>query len=178
MAGALLASGALFLAGTAPSEAQSVESIMGARERLQLTEEQVQQLDAIRREAVSARNTEMAEIAELRSQLEAGMIRRSQLMALMEDQQVARQARTEERRAGIDAILNEAQREQALELRRRGGQDRAGPGRRFGAYGPGPRRGFGPGADDGFAPGRGPGFRGGGPPPVGPDADPPAPPAG
>jgi len=145
------------------ADAQSVESIMRARERLELTEQQIQQLDALRRESVQRRNAEMAQIAELRSQLEAGQARRSDLMAAMEDQQEARQATAEQRRASIDAVLTEAQRETLQQMGRRDRRQRAGARPRAG-QGPvrGPRAGVapgrGPGAGAGFAPGRGPGF--------------------
>ncbi|HUG37579.1 MAG TPA: Spy/CpxP family protein refolding chaperone [Candidatus Limnocylindrales bacterium] len=147
--------GVLLVLGAAPMEAQSVEAIMRARERLELTEQQVQQLDAIRREAVAQRSTDMAQIAEVRSQLEAGQIRRSELMAAQEDRQEARQARAEERRASIDAVLTDEQRETVQQMRRRvdrarPGIGRAGVGRQgIGRSGPG----FGPRARPGFAPG-------------------------
>jgi hypothetical protein len=159
----LLASGALLAFGATALEAQSAEAIMGARERLELTEQQVQQLDAIRREAVARRTAEMAEIAELRSQLQAGQIRQSDLMAVMEDQRDAREARTEERRASIDAILTEAQRESVQQMRRRADRQRPGVGPRGGA-GSGPRvaPGGGPRARPGFAPGARRGSRPGG----------------
>jgi hypothetical protein len=153
----VLASGALLLLGSVSIEAQGVEAIMRARERLELTEEQVRQLDAIRREAVAQRTEEMARIAELRSQLEAGQIRRSELMAAMEDQRDARRARAEERRASIDALLTEAQRESLEQTRRRidrqrpgaGARGRPGVGRGRPGFGagpdvPGPRRGLAP----------------------------------
>lgn len=158
--GGLLAAGAVLALGSAPVGAQSVEAILRSREQLELSEQQVQQLDQIRRGAVAERNAEMAQLAELRSQLAAGQIRRSDVMALMEDQQEARQARTEERRASIESILTEAQLDSVQQMRRRGDRQRAGLGRaRPGigrsapGFGPGRRQGFAPGGRQGFAPG-------------------------
>lgn len=155
--------------GSAAVEAQNVESVLRARERLELTEQQVQQLDQIRRAAVQERAAEMARMSELRSQLEAGQIRRSELMAAMEDQQDARRARAEERRASLQSILTDEQRASLEEMRRRAPRGRPGVGSRGDARrGPrmGPAQGRGPGfrsgppggrAGPGGPPGRGPG---------------------
>jgi hypothetical protein len=149
----LLASGALLAIGATALEAQSVEAIMRARERLELTEEQIGQLDAIRRETVAQRTAEMAQRAELRSQLEAGQIRQSELMAAMEDQRDAREARAEERRASIDAILTDVQRESVQQMRRRADRQRPGVGPRGGqGFGPRVAPGFGPRARPGVGP--------------------------
>jgi Spy/CpxP family protein refolding chaperone len=145
---ALLVSG-LSLVGGRSIEAQGVEGIMRARETLALTEDQISQLDAIRREVVAQRSAEQAEIAELRSQLAAGQIRQSELMAAQEDRADAAQARGEDVRARVDAVLTEEQRAQVELLRSRG--------QRVGAR----RPGFAPG-------GRGGVGRGGGVGPVGP----------
>jgi hypothetical protein len=160
MTGVLLGAGVLLALGTAPMEAQSVEAIMSARARLELTEQQVERLDAVRREAVAQRNADAAQIAELRSQLEAGQIRRSELMAAQEDLRDARQARAEQRRASIDAILTDEQREAVQQMRTRAARTRPGIGRPgIGRSGPG----FGPRARPGFAPGARRGFRPAGP---------------
>ncbi|MEQ1855033.1 MAG: Spy/CpxP family protein refolding chaperone [Longimicrobiales bacterium] len=148
---------------------QGVEAIMSARETLELSADQIQRLDAIRREIVAQRSAEMAEMAELRSQLAAGQVRRSEVIAAQEDRQAAAEGRAEERRTRIDAVLTEEQRTAVDQMRTRADRVRDrrqgfGPGR--GGVGPGNggvgRGGVGPG---GFAPGdagRGPrGGRGG-----------------
>ena len=155
--GGILAAGLLLVLGAVPMEAQSVEAIMRAREQLELTEQQVQQLDAVRREAVAQRNADMAQIAELRSQLEAGQIRRSDLMAAQEDQEEAREARAEDRRASIEAVLTEEQLESVQQMRRRADRGRPaiarpGIGGRGPGFGPRARPGFAPGARRGFPP--------------------------
>jgi len=158
MRGGVFALGVLTVLGATDVGAQGVEQILRAREELELTDQQVQQLDAIRREMVQERMAEMAEMTDLRSQLAAGLIRQSQVMAAREERQEGAQARAEQRRESIDAVLTEAQREEALQLRRSAARDRI-------AARPQPGPGFGP-RRPGFAPGRGaqrgqPGFPGG-----------------
>lgn len=133
--GGLIALCALAALSATEITAQSIESIMRARETLELTEDQLDALDALRREAVQERTAAMAEREELRSQLEAGQIRRSELMAFMEERQEAAEAVREQRREQIEALLTEDQLESLQELRR----DRMGarPGGRPGLDGPG-----------------------------------------
>ena len=115
-----------------------VEAIMGMREALALTEEQIADLDAIRRESVQRRNTDLAELAEVRSQFAAGQIERSEVMAFMEGRRDANQGVEERQRERLDAILTEAQVESLHEARGRtlrfaGRRDsaRRGNGNRF-----------------------------------------------
>jgi hypothetical protein len=132
---------------------------MRARETLALTEGQITQLDAIRREIVSQRSAERAEIDELRSRLEAGQIRQSELMAAQEARADAAQGRAEALRARIDAVLTEEQRASVELMRGRADalRDRplGGPGRGFGP-------GIGRGGPGGFGPAGPRGRRGGG----------------
>jgi len=122
--------GALALAGAADTSAQqaragergvrrgpAVEGIMSMRERLELTEDQIADLDAIRSEIVQRRSAEAAELAELRSRLAAGQIHRSELMAYREDRREANAGVADETRARIDAVLTETQRSTLEELR-------------------------------------------------------------
>jgi hypothetical protein len=67
----------------------------------------------------------MARMAELRSQLAAGQVRRSELMAAMEEHQDANRAFAQERQEFVDGLLTEAQRATLDELRPRGRQLRA-----------------------------------------------------
>jgi len=149
---ALAALGAVDVAG------QGVEAIMRARETLALTDAQISQLDAIRRQIVAERSAENAEMAELRSQLAAGQIRQSQVLAAQEERQAAAEAQMEARRARIDAVLTEEQRASVEAMRTRA--DRVRDRRPGIAAGPRAGRGggFGPGN---VGPGR-PGFGRGG----------------
>ena len=135
----LIAVGALAVMGATEVAAQNVETIMRARERLELTESQLESLDRIRREAVEERASEMAEMQELRSQLDAGQIRRSDMMAFMEERQEARGDIADQRRERVEAVLTESQLEMVQEMRRRGGRMGVGvrPGGRPGTDGPG-----------------------------------------
>jgi len=178
----LLALGALLLVGATDIGAQEtaddasrpalrrgvdVESIMSMRERLALTEDQLAALDAIRSETVRLRTAEMAEGAEMRSRLRAGLIRPSEMMAFMEDRRDANAGVAEERRERIEAVLDEAQLESLRELRSggrafmrgragvRGGRGQARVPSRGGGV---PGRGFRSGRRPGDEPGRG--FRG------------------
>ncbi len=165
--GGFVALSALLLLSASGVSAQSIESIMRAQERLELTDEQLELLDGLRRESVQERTAEMAEMAELRSQLEAGQIQRSELMAFMEERREVRQTMAEERRGRLEGVLTEDQLESLQQLRRRGrmgvrlggrsGMDGPGfaPRGRVGLRGPeGSRRGP-PRAAQRFAP-RGP----------------------
>ncbi len=160
-----IAACALAVLGARGVAAQGVERIMQAREELALTDDQIARLDAIRREFVQERTAEMAEMAELRSQLEAGQIQRSDVMAAQEDRVAAAEGRAEERRARVDAVLTEEQRAQVEQIRTRADRVR-GRGQGMAPNGP---RGFGRGAGGpGFAPGGRGGFGPGGLGPVGP----------
>ena len=127
-----------------------VESIMRLRESLELTEDQVSQLEAIRRENVQRRTAEMAQTTEIQSQYAAGLIRRSDVMAATEDRQDASQDQQGQQRERLQSILTEAQQESLNGLRRQnrasaggrgsGARRQAGPG--FGSGRPGMRRGL------------------------------------
>ena len=116
-----------------------VEAIMRMRDRLELTDEQISQLDDIRRENVQRRATAMAEMAELGSQVAAGQIKRSDLASSL-------QARREEGQAMAKpgelatSILTDQQREILNEARMR--SLRAPSGRARGMRGRGGPGGF------------------------------------
>ena len=87
-----------------------VESILSMRERLELTEEQVTALDALRAQDVQRRSAERAEVEEMRSRLRAGLIPRSELVAFLEERSGSREQVAEERQERIDGILGPDQR--------------------------------------------------------------------
>jgi len=131
--------GAIVALGAADVAAQGVEQVMRERERLELTEDQLTRLDELRRESVEQRTAGMTQLQELRSQLAAGQIRRSEMMAFMEDRRDERQTLAEQRREQIEAVLTEAQLETLQDLRRRNRRAEMGvrPGGRPGMDGPG-----------------------------------------
>ena len=120
-----------------------IEMIMSQREQLELTDAQLQQLDALRQTSVARQTAMQAEMAELMSQLQAGQIQRSDVMAAMEARREESDGIREAHRAQVEGILTEAQTEQLQELGARGRAFRAGAaaGMRRGAQGaPGMRR--------------------------------------
>lgn len=86
-----------------------VELIMSQRERLELTEDQISRLDAIRRATVSQRAAAQAEMAEMRSRLQAGQIRQSEMMAFLEERRDAAPAARTDVQEQIAGILTDAQ---------------------------------------------------------------------
>ena len=137
MKGGIIALGALAVVGATEIAAQDIESIMRARERLELTEDQLTSLESMRREAVQERTTEMAEVQEMRSQLDAGQIQRSDVMAFMEERREEQRALADQRRAGVEAVLTEGQLEGLQQMRQRQRRMGVSLGGRPGTDGPG-----------------------------------------
>lgn len=106
-----------------------IESIMRLSERLELTEDQMDELDAIRRANVERRTADMVEMTEVQSEYAAGLIRRSDVMAVREDQEEARRGRAGQQRESLQAILTEGQQDSLNRLRRESRASR-GDGRR------------------------------------------------
>ena len=159
---------------------QDIESIMSLRDRLELSEDQIAQLDALRAAQVERRSVDRAGMDEMRSRLRAGQIERSEMMAFMEERRDARGAEVDDLRSRVDAILLPEQRSEldqyraerrAFERGRRSGwreagmRGRGGQGERAFQRGPrgvrgsergfrrAPRRPGGPGGDPGSTPG-------------------------
>ena len=120
---------------------QGVEAIMRLREQLELTDNQIQELDQIRQEAVQRRTAHQAEMEELRSQARAGQLEREALRQAVEARQEVAQAIREQQQERIETILSETQRAElegmrgrarAFERGRRVGMRRGGSGSRGG----------------------------------------------
>ncbi len=124
-----------------------IETIMSQGERLELTEDQMQALDEIRADQVAERSAVAAEMAEMRSQLRAGLIRRSEMMAFLEDRRDAAGDRSQDRRSQLESILTAEQQEQLATLRMRA---RAGQRARVGMRGNRGPRAFGQRGARGF----------------------------
>jgi len=128
---------------------------MRMRDRLQLTDEQINQLDDVRRENVQRRTATMAEMAELRSQVTAGQINRSDVMSRLKGRREEGQAMAKPGEL-VMSILTDQQREILGEAKMRSPRARSGKTR--GMRGRGSPAGFrGP---KGGRSGR-PGMRGG-----------------
>ncbi len=158
-----------------------IEAVMSMRERLELTEDQVLALDEIRGEIVARRASAAAEMAEMRSRLQAGQIRQSEMMAFLEARRDEAGEVSVDARSRVERVLTEAQLESLQQLRirtarrggvtrrqqmRQGGRDMARRGRLRGPRdransGP-PGRGFNRGGQwwEGAPRGRARGFRG------------------
>ena len=146
-----------------------VEMIMRMRAQLELSDDQIQELDAIRQESVRLRNADQAEMAELMSQLRAGEIDREAVPDAMEARAQTRREAADQQRERVDAILDETQRESLEEMDARArafgrgyamgmrGGNQPGVQSRRGRFAPGRGRGFLQRRGAGFAPGFGPG---------------------
>jgi len=130
--------------------APGVEGILRMRERLELTEDQVARLDALRSERVEQRTLAAHEMNELRSQLRAGTIERTEAMERMRTAREARAGQAEQDRAAVEALLSENQRatleqlqaqRRAFEAGRRSALRGQARGMRGGGEARSPRRG-------------------------------------
>jgi hypothetical protein len=135
--------------GSAPG----VEGILRMRERLELTDEQVSRLDALRSERVEQRTLAAHEMNELRSQLRAGTIERTEAMERMRTAREARAGQAERDRTAVESLLDENQRatlqqlqaqRRAFEAGRRSALRGQARGMRGGGEVRGPRRGGSP----------------------------------
>jgi hypothetical protein len=129
-------------AGPAP------ELVLRLREELNLTEAQINRLEALRQEGVTAQRDRIAERLDLQSQLQAGRITREQVQERMRARAEAAQATPQPIGERVRAVLNDQQRLRLAELQvqqmqrqlamQRGGRQalRGSPGR---GVGPGQR---------------------------------------
>jgi Spy/CpxP family protein refolding chaperone len=101
------------------------EQIMRMRDRLQLTDEQINQLDDVRRENVQRRTATIAEMAELRSQVTAGQINRSDVMSRLKGRREEGQAMAKPGELVL-SILTDQQREILGEAKMRSPRARSG----------------------------------------------------
>jgi hypothetical protein len=155
--------------------AESAEMIMSMRERLALTEEQIASLDVIRAERVEQRSMAQTDMAEMRSRLQAGQIRQSEMMAFTEDRRDGFAQSDGVQRQRLEAILDQTQLETLQQRRSEAQAFRRGlasaRGQRGGARGARVMtRGRGWNRRNGSARG-GRGFRRGGPPGTQPTPD-------
>lgn len=91
-----------------------VEMILRERTQLELTDDQVEQLQALREETVQRRTAHRAQMEELRSQVRAGDITMEQLRDVAEARRTAAAEVRRQQRERIDEILTDAQ-EQKLD---------------------------------------------------------------
>jgi hypothetical protein len=135
--------------------APAVEGILRMRDRLELTDGQVAQLEALRSERVAQRTADEAVLSELRSQLRAGTIERAEAADRMRALREDRAGQIGQDREQVEALLNETQQATLREVqmqrrafeagRRSAMRDRTGNGRQgsIGRGAPGGRQGPG-----------------------------------
>ena len=99
-----------------------VEMVMRMRDRLELTDEQIQRLDQIRSEVVQRRNAHRQEMDELRSRVMAGEMEADELREVARARREASEEIRTQTRERVEAVLTDAQRETLEEL---GGRARA-----------------------------------------------------
>ena len=117
--------------------APAAERILAVREHLQLRDDQLQELEQMRQEAVGRRVAALGEMEELRSRVRAGDLARDELRALMQASREAAREVREQHRERMEGLLDEEQLEAWRELQRDRFVARRGEGRRE----MGPRRG-------------------------------------
>jgi len=145
-----------------------VEMILRQKERLELTDAQVRQLDQLRQQVVQRRVAHQAEVAELQSKVRAGQLEASALRERMQARRDSAAQIQQQQRERVEAVLNDAQKQKleqwagearAFQMGRRS-MMRGGRGVGPGVWG-GPAGRGGPGAWGGFL-GAQRGFRRGG----------------
>ncbi len=88
-----------------------VESILRQRERLELSQSQVDQLDEIRKEAVQRRIAQQTEMAEVRSKLLAGEVKPEEVRTMMRSKHEGAGEVRKQEREHIVSILSDTQRQ-------------------------------------------------------------------
>ena len=112
-----------------------VEAILRNRESLKLSEAQMSQLEALRKEIVAQRQNEAREMIDLQSRIAAGQLERDEVRKQMESRRDAMRNTMEQRRERMEKILTAEQREQILRQQLRAERMRGPRGRGF-ARGP------------------------------------------
>jgi hypothetical protein len=154
--------------GRAPGA--SVEQALRLRDTLQLTDDQVAQLQALRQEAVADRQAAMEHFIDVRSRFRAGDMTSDELQEELASRREDARSRADGREERFSGTLTEGQLDQlatahrrTFRMGRRGGWP--GGGRGFRDWGPaGPGQGYGPGrgwrgSRRWMGPGAGRGFR-------------------
>lgn len=103
-----------------------VEMILRQRETLELTDDQVKQLDQIRQETVQRRIAHQGEIAELRSRVLAGELQMAEVRAQAEARRTSAEAIQTAQRERIESVLNDAQKQKIQQFQMQARAFRAG----------------------------------------------------
>lgn len=103
-----------------------VEMILRQRETLELTDDQVKQLDQIRQETVQRSLAHQGEMAELRSRVRAGELEMAEVRAQAEARRTAAEALRTAQRERIESVLNDAQKQKIQQFQAQARAFRAG----------------------------------------------------
>ena len=122
-----------------------VESVLRMRETLKLSDAQVNQLEALRKEIVAQRQNEARDMIDLQSRIAAGQVDREEARKQMQSRRESMRTTMEQRRERLERILSAEQREQLQERMRTMHSGMRAP------FGPGgPRPGMAPRGGRGF----------------------------
>ena len=109
-----------------------VENVLRMRERLELTDEQLTQLEELRVTALERRKTRMAEMMDLQSRRRSGDLEREEWRDVMAERRETNRTQGVQQREQITAILTDEQRDGITSLRsRRVGSRRGARAGRF-----------------------------------------------
>jgi hypothetical protein len=144
----------------------NVEIALRMKDRLKLTEAQVSQLEAVRKEIVAERQTQVRDRIDIESRLRAGLVKPEEIRKQFEGKRDAVRKTVEQRQDRIAKILNQEQQDQVARASHRmlarrmhgGGGGQMGPQMR-GKRGHGMRGQMGPGMRGHMGPGMQPGVR-------------------
>ena len=118
------------------------ENLLRIRERLELSDEQIAQLQEIRGSALEQRKARAVELLDVQSRWRAGELERDEWRELMAQRRETNREQSALHREQISVILTNEQRERVASLRpQRAGSERGLRGGRF-RNGPGAVRGF------------------------------------
>jgi Spy/CpxP family protein refolding chaperone len=106
-----------------------VESMLRMRESLKLSDAQVNQLEALRKEIVAQRQNQARDMIDLQSRIAAGQLDREAARKQMEARRETMRTTMEQRRERLDKILTAEQREQVLRAELRAERMRGPRGR-------------------------------------------------
>jgi Spy/CpxP family protein refolding chaperone len=99
--------------------AGGVESLLRMRETLKLSDAQVNQLEAMRKEIVAQRQNQARDMIDLQSRIAAGQVEREEARKQLETRRETLRTTMEQRRERMENILTAEQREQLQQARQR-----------------------------------------------------------
>ena len=103
-----------------PAGPVNVEAALRMREQLKLTDSQVTQLEALRKELVTQRQNQAREMIDMQSRAAAGLIEREEMRKQMQSRGESMRSAMEQRGERMERILTDAQREQLARARANG----------------------------------------------------------